>query len=176
MSAPIIILAGALTLLFGRKLFWLFVGMLGFLSGLYLASHFFSANPEWTVWIIAIGLGLVGAVLALFLQKMAIGIAGFLAGGFLVMNLGELIGWQGDRVIFMAFLGGGIAGAILTWILFDWAIILLSSLTGAFLIQRELQFDHRTRMILLAVLSVVGVVIQARSLRKKKHPQKESKG
>ena len=174
LSAPIIILAGAVLLAFGRKLFWLFVGIVGFLGGMYLGAHFFNADPEWTLWVIAIGIGLVGAVLALFLQKMAIGVAGFLTGGFLSMNFGEMIGWHGDQVILTVFLAGGIIGAIMTWILFEWALIALTSAAGAYLIQRELPFHYRTRVILLVILSVIGVGIQARSLRKKKHPREKS--
>ena len=108
--APILILAGAVLIAFGRKLFWLFVGVVGFASGMYCATHFFNVNPEWALWVIAVGMGLVGTLFAFFLQKIAIGISGFLVGGFLSMNIGEMFGWQGDikfRGLF--FLSGGLS-------------------------------------------------------------------
>ncbi|MEO5718528.1 MAG: hypothetical protein ABIR29_08155, partial [Chthoniobacterales bacterium] len=81
-SLPIIsVVVGIALLLFGRKLFWLFVAALGFAIGLQLAPYLSQHPPLWLSLLLSLGLGLLGALLALLLQKLAIGIAGFLVGG-----------------------------------------------------------------------------------------------
>ena len=72
------ILAGALLLLFGRRLFWLFVGCVGFIVGFDFASNLFQGQPQWLLLAIAIGVGLLGAIASVFIQRLVVGIAGFL--------------------------------------------------------------------------------------------------
>ena len=73
-------IVGVAILLFGRKLFWLFVAALGFAVGLEIAAYFMREPPVWMTLLIALGLGLLGALLAIMLQKLAIAVAGFIAG------------------------------------------------------------------------------------------------
>src|ERR1041385_9171955 len=80
-SLPIIsVLVGLALLLFGRRLFWLFVAALGFAIGLQLAPYLSQNPPLWLSLLLSLGLGLLGALLAVVLQKLAIAIAGFLGG------------------------------------------------------------------------------------------------
>src|SRR5438093_9533694 len=74
-------LIGIVILFFGRKLFWLCVAAVGFVAGVELAPHLVTDPSPFLQLTIAITLGLIGALLALFLQKIAIAIFGFLAGG-----------------------------------------------------------------------------------------------
>ena len=88
LSVPIIsVIVGAAILLFGRKLFWLFVAALGFAVGLEIAAYFMHEPPVWMTLVIALGLGVLGALLAILLQKLAIAVAGFIAGGRLASAL-----------------------------------------------------------------------------------------
>jgi hypothetical protein len=66
------IVAGIGLLVLGRKLFWLFVSGIGFVAALALASRFLGGMPEWLQILLAVGVGLVGALVAIFLQKAAI--------------------------------------------------------------------------------------------------------
>ena len=59
----------------------MFVGVLGFLIGWNLARETLRGQPEWIILLGAIGCGLLAALFAVFVEKLAIGIAGFLAGG-----------------------------------------------------------------------------------------------
>src|SRR5207247_10786040 len=73
MNASIPILSaviGAVVLLFGRKLFWLCVAAIGFAAGVTLASHIVSEPTALLQLTFAILLGFIGALLALFLQKL----------------------------------------------------------------------------------------------------------
>jgi hypothetical protein len=161
------ILAGIALLLMGRRLFWLFVGLIGFISGLQIGAHFFSGQPEWMVLAIALVAGVMGAVLAVFLQRFAIVIAGFLAGAYSVVILLNVWGWGTSGFDWVLFLIGGIVGALLMGVLFGWALIILSSIVGAGLITEMLHVDRWITTLLFIALFIAGVVIQSRLLKTK---------
>ena len=74
-------LIGIVILFFGRKLFWLCVAAVGFLAGIELAPHLVTEPSPLLQLGVALVLGLLGTLLALLLQKIAIAVVGFLAGG-----------------------------------------------------------------------------------------------
>src|SRR6266704_6906082 len=74
-------LIGIVVLFFGRKLFWLCVAAVVFVAGVELAPHLVNEPSPLLQLTVAIVLGLIGALLALFLQKVAIAVFGFLSGG-----------------------------------------------------------------------------------------------
>src|SRR5437016_14040739 len=81
-SIPIFsVLIGVVVLFFGRKLFWLCVAAIGFAAGVELAPRLVQEPSVLLSLTIALLLGIIGALLALFLQKIAIAVLGFLAGG-----------------------------------------------------------------------------------------------
>src|SRR5438270_14089634 len=75
------VLVGALVLFLGRKLFWLFVAAVGFAIGIEIAPHLLHEPSPLLAISVALVLGFLGALFALFLQKIAIGVVGFLVGG-----------------------------------------------------------------------------------------------
>lgn len=159
------ILAGIGLLVFGRKLFWLFVGLIGFAAGIHLATRFFPGQPEWMVLAIALVAGVLGALLALFLQWLAIGLAGFLAGAYIVVRVLHVSGLGTSGINWILFLIGGIIGLILMIVLFDWALIILSSLVGAGLITENVHVAHSSGLLLFIVLVIAGVVVQSRLMK-----------
>src|SRR6266581_2743184 len=118
-------LIGAVILFFGRKLFWLCVAAVGFAAGVEIAPHLVHEPSPLLALTVAVVLGIIGALLALFLQKVAIAVLGFLAGGKL-------------------------AGAI----------------ASAFLIQSAVVLPATGSTIVFLGLAVVGIVVQAVSLRR----------
>ena len=171
------ILAGALLLVLGRKLFWLFVALVGFATGLAVAARFFQTQPEWLQLLIGIGFGIIGAALAYFFQEIAIAVAGFLAGGYIALTLmGIIVGRtvpSNDTFTWVLFVVGGIIGAILAFMLFDWALIILSSFVGALLVIEGLQLAGAIGWLVAAVLFVLGVIIQSR-LERPPRPQRRT--
>jgi len=161
------VLAGIALLLMGRRLFWLFVGLMGFISGLRIGAHFFPGQPEWMILAIALVAGVMGVVFAVFLQRLAIVIAGFLAGAYIVVILLHVSGWGTSGIDWVLFLIGGILGALLMGVLFDWALIILSSLVGAGLITETVHVDRWITTVLFVILFIAGVVIQSRLLNTK---------
>src|SRR5215831_19503761 len=141
-------LVGVAILLFGRRLFWLFVAAMGFVFGAQIAAQVTHEPPSSpAVLLIAIGFGIVGALLALLLQQVAIGVVGFIAGGRLAIGLSAafLAHPPSSEIIFLI---GGILGAIVFLALFNWALIFFSSVEGARLIASAIVLSQTGRMIL----------------------------
>ena len=166
-SIPIFsILIGVVILFFGRKLFWLCVAAIGFAAGVELAPHLVHEPSALLSLTIAILLGIIGALLALFLQKIAIAVLGFLAGGKLAGAIAAAFFVHYAQHSTIIFLIGGIIGAILLLVLFDWALIVVSSLIGAHLIQSAITLPQSGSTIVFIGLVVIGVLVQAASLRR----------
>ena len=166
-SVPIVgALIGVLILFFGRKLFWLCVAAVGFAAGVELAPHLVQEPSPVLALTVALVLGFVGALLALFLQKIAIAIAGFFAGGKFAIAIAAAFFAQHAQYFGLTFIIGGIIGAVLLLVLFDWALIVLSAVVGAYLIQSAIALPPTGTGILFIVLVLVGVVVQAGSFRR----------
>ena len=84
-------------------------------------------------------------ILATFLQKIAIAVAGFVAGGKLAVAVtGAFVSDAGELGSYwLIFIIGGIIGSILLLSLFDWALIFLSAIVGADLIVSPFPSGHR---------------------------------
>jgi hypothetical protein len=108
----------------------------GFLAGLVYAPQLFQGQPGWVLLLIAVLAGVVGALLAVALQRIAVALAGFLIGGYLLNALLTATGVDPGGLAWLTFVVGGLAVALLVTGLFDWALILLSALTGATLVCR----------------------------------------
>jgi hypothetical protein len=167
LSVPIIsVIIGVAILLFGRKLFWLFVAALGFAVGLEIAAYFMKEPPQWMTLLVALGCGVIGAMLAILLQKIAIAIAGFIAGGRIAWALAAAFFVEHAHYRGLTFVIGGILGALLLLSLFDWVLILLSSIEGAHLIGNGITLPEKGAMILFIALAVIGVLVQGSMLRR----------
>lgn len=159
---PIVqILGGLLLLFFGRKLFWVFVGVVGFLAGLQFGTEIMQGQPEWILLLVALVVGLVAALLAVVLQRVAVAVAGGLAGGVFAMQLATSLGAGESPYPLIAFVVGAIIAAILVSIVFDWALIILSSLLGAAAIAQGLPLEGTLESLVMLAIAVVGVVVQS---------------
>jgi hypothetical protein len=163
----VIILVGIVMLTMGRNLFWLAVAVIGFVLGLGLGILFTNGQTDWVVLIVAIIGGILGAILAIGLQKIAAAIAGFLLGGYLAIWLMQLMGFELTPWAWILFVIGGIIGIILVLYLFEVALIGVSALIGASLIVQALNLSPTIAGLLFVILLIVGIVIQAKALSEK---------
>jgi hypothetical protein len=122
--------------------------------------------PQHSEWVLIFGvvLGLLGAIVAILVQKVAIGVGGFLAGGYFLMIVMRTWQLQPPAYSWVAFLVGGAIGAILMFFVFDWALILFSSISGAHLITRTLALHQMEASVVFLVLVVIGIGAQAKLL------------
>ena len=167
------LLLGALLLLLGRRLFWLFVGAVGFVGGVHLAERLLPGRPEDVVIVFAIVVGLIAAVLAVVLRRLALGAAGFLAGGYLLMQLLAATvqaspDYHGSLAPWLLFLVGGLVGAVLMNLVFDWTLILLSAVGGAYLICMCIHgLNSQFMTAIFTALTLLGVLAQAGLIRRR---------
>ena len=167
-SLPIVsALLGSIILFFGRKLFWLCVAAFGFAAGVELAPYILGPPTPHLQQTFALVLGFVGALLALLLQKLAIGLVGFGTGGKLALEVSLAFAGH-DNYSWLIFLLGGIVGAILFIALFDWALIVLSSLLGAYLILGAIILPKNLATLALIGLTACGFIVQAAILRRRR--------
>jgi len=152
------LIAGVVLLLFGRKLFWLFLGIAGFLIGMKIAPMFFGDEPRWLQFSIAVGTGCFGAFVAILAQRLAFALGGFFAGMYLALGVGHFFALA-DPALFMA-LGGGIIGAILAALIMDTAITILVCLVGAGAIVGEFHFSQAMQILTFLLLAGAGFVFQ----------------
>ena len=165
------VLVGLTLLTFGRKLFWLFVGGIGFVAGFTSAHQIWGLQSELLIFGIALASGCVGALIAIFFQGLAIALAGFAAGGYISMIAMALFGFETDPAPWPAYVIGGIFGAVLLFLIFDWALIFLSSLSGASLIVQSTDFSSFAEMILFFILVIFGVVLQTAFLKREQRSE-----
>lgn len=175
---------GAVLLVAGRKLYWFFTAAVGMIAGILLSGILLDAeNMTWRTIFAVVG-AVLGAILAVALQKIAIGIVGFVAGG-----LGAIFLWrilelpEEGRMLLLPFILGGIIAAVLVILAFEYGLIILTSWGGATLISRELSatsqeidFNGWVGAAVLFGLLLAGVVIQAVALtaeRKKERADNE---
>ena len=154
-------LIGIVILFFGRKLFWLCVAAVGFVAGIELAPHLVTEPSPLLQLTVAIVLGIIGALLALFLQKIAIAVFGFLAGGKLAGAIAAAFFVHYAQYSAVIFVVGGLIGALLLLTLFDLALIVISSLIGAHLIQSAIVLPPAGSTIVFLGLAVIGILVQA---------------
>jgi hypothetical protein len=157
------LLLGVVLLLFGRTLYWLFVAVAGFLLGFELAVHHLVNQPESIRLLVAVGGGLLGAILGMLAQRVAFAVGGLFAGGYLGLALARQIGVAGEPLLWFAV--GGVLGAIVAALVMDWAIIALSSLAGAAAIVAPLDLAAGMTTLAFVVLTAIGIVVQGRRLR-----------
>ncbi|MBC8505145.1 MAG: DUF4203 domain-containing protein [Anaerolineales bacterium] len=158
------ILFGAALLAFGRKLYWLFVGALGFAAASSIATQYLQGMNEWLVLGIALGVGILGALLAMWVQNFAIGLAGFFGGGQIAISFLAFIGMAPRGWYWFPFLIGGVIGMMLVLLFFDWALIILSSLGGASLLTQAFTLPRPTMLLFFIILAVIGIMIQSRMM------------
>ncbi|MHB1356328.1 MAG: hypothetical protein ACYCZF_10175 [Anaerolineae bacterium] len=166
---------GLVLLLSGRKLYWFFIGLVGFIVGVIIGLNFVTAGG-WLRWTLILGLGIGFALLARMAQQLMAVIAGALVLGFLGYMLPPVTWPIAARYVAVAILG--FIGAIIGLNLFDWALIIASALLGASLINGAIPqvaglaglppLTVSVQWLVLAGLVVVGIVIQALSLPKKR--------
>jgi hypothetical protein len=136
------IVVGLVESLFGRKFFWLFVAIGGFLVGWFLAPaiwnslHSAGGLPQWERLVIGLASAVVLGFAAFKFTRIMVSVAGFLifaTATILVVRYfgGDGLLRSGTRDFWVVFACGGLAGAVILGLLFDWALIVLTALFGA---------------------------------------------
>ena len=165
------VIIGMLLLFIGRRLFWLFVACVGFASGYHYAQQIWAIHSPVLILILSIAIGALGAIIAILFQKAAILIAGFAAGGYLVLRLFNQFAGLPAQLVWLPYIIGGIIGAIILFFVFDWALIVLSTLTGTTFIVQMVAFNPLVEIALFLALVIVGMGFQAKIMTGERRAQ-----
>ena len=138
----------------------------GFAVGVEVAPLLINEPSSLLALIIALVFGVLGALVALFLQKIAIALLGFLAGGKLATAVAAAFFVPYAHYSTIIFVIGGIIGAILLLAIFGWALIVVSSFVGAYLIESAIVLPPTGSTLVFVGLAVVGIFVQAAAFRK----------
>jgi hypothetical protein len=163
------LLLGIAMLTMGRRLYWLFLGGIGFVFGYDIAKQIIHGQPQTVIFVIALCAGVAGAMLAVMFQKFAVLIGGFLAGGYLFVEFMKELGAGVGNSHWLLFILGGVIGALLMKVLFSWALIVLSSFMGAVLILRAFHFGTQPPGLIFILLFLLGIAVQG-GLLGRNHP------
>jgi len=147
-------------LIFGRKLFWLFTGGIGFFLGYTFAPRIFPNQASNVILTIAIVMGLIGIFLAVLVKSAAIRIAGFAAGAYIIYSFLPMVNIELGNVYWLVVIVGGVLGAILAGTALDWALILLTSACGSVLISQTLDLTYPLSAVVMVVLFLIGLIVQ----------------
>jgi hypothetical protein len=169
-------LFGALSLFFGRRLFWLFIIVIGFAAGFTIADRFLAHGALWLELLVGLLGGVTGALLALVAQRLAIAVAGFFAGAYLFLAVsGALGGGHGGLVDTIALILGGVLGALLLSALFDIGLIVASAAVGGILIAQvaatAYDLSNLLARVVAIMLAVVGIIVQWTAWQRAEHGQ-----
>jgi hypothetical protein len=157
------IAVGLLLLLLGRKIFWLFVGLAGFLCGFQGVQMFFSDQAA-LGFIFGLLVGVVGVFVAVFFQRISFAIGGFFAGGYLSLAFCSHLGIEEPSKVLFIIVGFIAAVVALMWM--DWAIILLSASAGAGAIVVNIALlSPPWSFFVFLLLVLIGCVVQGRALQ-----------
>jgi len=107
------ILLGTVLLFAGRKLYWLFIAVVGFSAGFLLANFLVPQSSTWLLILIGLIIGSLCALLAVFLNRLAVVLVGFLGGGLLASQLLAYFEVGSGDFTWISFIIGGIIGIIL---------------------------------------------------------------
>jgi len=110
--------------------------------------------------LVALVIGVLGALLVYFFEKIAIGLAGFFAGTYIASRLISYLAAQVKNWDWLIILIGGIIGIILMYIIFEWALIILSSLAGTILIVEGFKLIGLIATIVGIFLLAAGIFFQ----------------
>jgi hypothetical protein len=152
--------AGILLLFFGRKSLWMFVAIVGFLAGLKYAPQLLPDQSQSVILTVSLIAGLLGALLAVLLQKFAVGLTGMVAGGYVVYYFLQMNGTVIGQSQWLLILAGALIGAVLAGSLFGWAMILITSITGAVLIDQGLNIGTSYSYFVIIGLALLGIIVQ----------------
>lgn len=170
MGVALNVLVGMALLVLGRRLFWLFVAGLGFVVALQLATQFMPGGSASTpAMVIAVVIGVIGALAARFIQRLAVRLAGFLSGVVLALTIIQWLNFDLGLWTWAVALAAGLIGMLVAAWAFGGALVLLSSAVGAGLIAANLNTSTGLAIGVFTAALIAGIVIQSGALGRLRH-------
>ena len=157
--------AGLLLLFLGRQLYTALIGLVGFFVVYGLPEDVLNLPDEMRLPV-AVGVGVLAALLAFIVRKVAVALAGALLGAGAALWAIGFYGVEWNVLWWIAVAAAAAVGAWLLRLVFDTALIVVSSFAGALLIVAAIGLEGTPAHVAVAVLIVVGVAFQMGRRRK----------
>ena len=159
----VLVLVGVGLLAAGRRLFWLALGALGFCAGLFVVDRWLGELSGTAALVVAAAVGVLGLVLALVVQKVAVAFGGFVLGAVVTVKLLPYLDLDVGPWLPLVVVAGGVAAALLALAAFGLALTVVTAGAGAALLVEAVAVPPRLEPLLLAGLWVLGVLVQRRA-------------
>lgn len=173
LGATAALVVGGALLLFGRRIYWLAAGVVGFVAVFVLTRRLAPELSEQALLLVAVVAGIAGAALAIFAHKVLLGLLGAAGGGMIALWQAQALGVDRGVGWLVAAVVGGLIGAWLLARLFELALIALSSLLGAQLVVDAAFVPPEWRLVTYVGLAAVGILVQATGARRKRRRQRD---
>ena len=167
------VVAGLLLLLLGRQLYTALLGLLGFFVSYGMLSGVVTLPSDMRL-VVAVGIGVVSALLAFIVRKVAVAFAGALLGAGAALWAAGFYGLQSEVLWWVVTAAAALLGAWLLRKVFETALIVVSSFIGALLIMAAVGLEGLPAHAGVAVLIVVGVSFQMRRRRGAERDRKQA--
>ena len=167
------VVAGLLLLLLGRQLYTALLGLLGFFVSYGMLADV-ATLPSDVRLLVAVGIGVVSALLAFVVRKVAVAVAGAMLGAGAAL---WAAGFYGLKVEVLWWVVTAVAALLGAWLLrqvFETALIVVSSFIGALLIVAAVGLEGLPAHAAVAVLIVAGVAFQMRRRRGEERGRKRA--
>ncbi len=158
------VVAGLLLLLLGRRLYTALLGLLGFFVSYAMLSDLVTLASDLRL-MVAVGIGVVSALLAFVVRKVAVAVAGAMLGAGAALWASGFYGLKVEVLWWVVTAAAALVGAWLLRQVFETALIVVSSFIGALLIVAAVGLDGLPAHAAVAVLIVAGVAFQMRRRR-----------
>lgn len=167
---------GVALLVVGRKLFWLALGGVGFLAGVWLAGNLLDLSSGLLELGIGLLLGIACTFLAIFAQKIAVALAGFVLGGSAALWAASFfesqLAGQPELLLLGIALVGAILGLVIAPALFEASLAAVTSLIGALLIVSSTGVGPPHETWLFVGLLLFGLIVQSAGRRRRVRRQR----
>jgi len=150
------VVAGALLILAGGRLYRLMIVTPGFVAGVLLTTHYAPAGSDMVKMGIIVAVGLVGALIMHLMEQTALR----LIGVALMVGVATAVGPEafGRNVPWWLNYAAGALGAVGFPILYQRALPIITSLLGALAVAWAL--GRETDVWMIGILTVLGAMIQ----------------
>jgi len=156
----ILTVIGFLLLIAGNQLKWLYVAGTAFVFADIIATHYKLIESEMNRLMVSFTSSIIGVMMFYYFNRLITIVVSFLTGGYVIIFLPRLLGWNMSWSPTLIFVIGGSIAAGLTFFWSTFAIILLTTLGGTTLVLQNFSFGNITNQAMALVLFVVGFTAQ----------------
>ncbi len=167
------VVTGLLLLFLGRQLYTALIGLVGFFVVYGVPEDLLPLASEMRL-MVAVGVGVLAALLAFIVRKVAVALAGALLGAGAALWAISFFGVRWDILWWIVIAAAAVLGAWLLRVVFETALIVVSSFIGALLIMAAVGLEGLAAHAGVAVLIVVGVAFQMGRRRKAERAAKKA--